>query len=122
MRGIYILSLALPTAALGWWGLYELTRRFGPDDSGALYLFFALLFLAITATAAPLAAYLNQRFAPTSYPRDPWRVLRHSAWLGLCLASWAWLQTQRAFNPAFAVIIAMILVSFEILIVRLKGR
>jgi hypothetical protein len=122
MRWIYVLLLAIPLAAAGWWGLYQVTSDFRPDDPGALSIFFALLFVALSATLAPLLAYLNQRFAPGVTQRDPWRVLRHSVWCGLCLTSWAWLQMQRAFNLAFALIIAMIFVAIEVLIVRLKTR
>ena len=81
-----------------------------------------ILGLALTATLAPPAAYLNRRFAPAAVERDPWRFLRHSAWGGLCLASWAWLQTLRAFNLAFALIIALIFVAIEVLIIRIKGE
>jgi hypothetical protein len=54
--------------------------------------------------------------------RDPLRFFRHSAWGGLCLSSWAWLQTHRAFNLAFAVVIALIFVAIEVLIVRLRSE
>jgi len=122
MRGIFVFLLAFPAAVVGWWGLYELVDKYKPTEPGSVSLFFALLFLALTATLAPPVAYLNQRFAPQAYKRDPWRVLRYSAWTALCLASWAWLQMQRAFNLAFALIIAMIFVAIEVLIVRLKGH
>jgi hypothetical protein len=39
----------------------------------------------------------------------------------LCLTLWAWLQMLRAFNLAFALIIAMIFVAVEVLVMRLKG-
>lgn len=122
MRWIYVLLLSIPPAALGWWGLYQLTERYPPDEPGSLTLFYALLFLALTATQAPLVAYLERRFAPQATKDDPWRILRHSTWSGLCLTSWAWLQMQRAFNFAFALIIAMIFVALEVLIMRLKRR
>ena len=122
MRDKLVTILAIPMAVVGWWGLYELTGKVGPDQPGALTFFFALLFVALTATLAPAAAYLNRRFAPEAVERDPWRFLRHSAWAALCLASWAWLQTLRAFNLAFAVIIALIFVAIEVLIVRMRGE
>jgi hypothetical protein len=121
MRGVFIVLLAVPAAVIGWWALYELIDSYTPSEPGSVPLLFALLFLALTATVAPAVAFLNQRLAPLAYKRDPWRVLRHSAWIALCLASWGWLQMQRAFNLAFALIIAMIFVAIEVLIVRLKG-
>lgn len=122
MRGLVVLLLALPVAAAGWWGLYELTKTYNPGEAGAVSLFFVLLFLALTATLAPPVFYLNRRLAAESQIRDRWRFLRHSAWIALCLTSWAWLQMQRAFNLAFALITAMIFVAVEVLIVRLRGR
>jgi hypothetical protein len=122
MRDKLISILALVVATIGWWGLYELTGQIGPEQPGALSFFFALLFLALTATLAPALAYLNRRFAPEAVERDPWRFLRHSAWAALCLTSWAWLQSHRAFNLAFALIVALIFVGIELLIVRLKGE
>jgi drug/metabolite transporter (DMT)-like permease len=122
MRSKLITLLAVLVAAVGWWGLYELTGKVHPDQPGAQTFFFALLFLALTATFAPPAAYLNRRFAPEATERDAWRFLRHSAWGGLCLTSWAWLQALRALSPAFALVIAMIFVAMEVVIVRLRNE
>jgi hypothetical protein len=122
MRGKLITILAIVLAAVGWWGLVELTGKVGPDQPGALAFFFALLFLAVTATLAPAAAYLNRRFAPEATRRDPWRFLRHSAWGGMCAVSWTWLQVHRSFNVGFALVIALIFVAVEILITRLRGE
>ena len=122
MRDKLVTILAVLVAVVGWWALYELVGKVGPDQPGVLSFFFALLFLALTATLAPPAAYLNRRFAPEAVARDPWRFLRHSAWGGLCLTSWVWLQTLRALNPAFALIIALIFIAVEVLIVRLRSE
>ena len=89
MRGRVITILAILAALVGWWGLYELTSIVTPDQPGALSFFFALLFLAVTATLIPPMAYLNRRFAPEATSRDPWRFLRYSGWGGICVASWA---------------------------------
>jgi hypothetical protein len=120
MRYKLVTIVAIFLAIVGWWGLYELTGKVKPDQPGAFSFFLALLFLAVTGTLAPAAAYLNRRFAPEAVERDPLRFLRHSAWGGLCVASWAWLQTLRAFNVAFGLIIALIFVALEVLIVRLR--
>ena len=122
MRYTLISVAAVLLAVVGWWGLYELTGKIGPDQVGVLPLFFALLFLALTATLAPPAAYLNRRFAPEAVARDPWRFLRHSAWGGLCLTAWVWLQMLRAFNLGFALVIALIFVALEVLIIKLRGE
>jgi hypothetical protein len=122
MRDKLITLAAIVLAVIGWWSLYELTGKVRPDQAGAQLFFFSLLFLALTATLAPPAAYLNRRFAPEAVEWDRLRFLRHSAWGGLCLSSWVWLQTHRAFNLAFAVIIALIFVAIEVLIIRLRSE
>ena len=122
MRPRLLIVMSILLAVVGWWGLYELTRRTLPDEPGALSLFLAILFLAVTGTLAPAVAYLNRRLAPEATARDPWRFLRHSAWTGLCLVAYAWLQVHRALNVGYALVIALILVAFEVLIVRLRGE
>ena len=112
----------LLAAVVGWWGLYELTSRALPDEQGVLSMFFALLFLAVTGTLIPAAAYLNRRLVPELVARDPWRFLRHSAWGGVCVATWAWLQMHRALNAGYAIVIGLILVAVEVLIVRLRAE
>lgn len=119
--GSRLISIAaILVAGIGWWSLYELTGRVTPEQSGALPFFFALLFLTMTATLAPAMAYLNRRIAPQTATRDPWRFFRHSAWGGLCITAWAWLQMHRALNVGFAVIILMIFIAIEVLISRLR--
>ena len=50
MQGKLITALAVSAAIVGWWGIYELSGLISPDQPGALTFFFALLFLAVTAT------------------------------------------------------------------------
>jgi hypothetical protein len=120
MRNRLITILAVLMAIVGWWALYELTATVWPDEEGALPFFFALLFLAVTATLIPPSAFLNRRIAPRATQRDPWRFLRHSAWGGLCVVAWSWLLLQRILNPGFALVILLIFVVLEILIMRVR--
>ncbi|MGC9334597.1 MAG: hypothetical protein ACP5JJ_10640 [Anaerolineae bacterium] len=122
MRNRLITVTAVALALVGWWGLYELTDLVGPDQSGALYMFFALLFLAVTATLLPAALYLNQRLAPAAIARDPLRFFRQSAWGGIAVGISAWLQMHRVFNLGFALVIVLIFVAVEVLIVRLRAE
>jgi hypothetical protein len=122
MRGRHIPLAAVGVAAVGWWALLQLTARVGPDQPGALFLFFAILLPTLTATITPIAAYLNRRFAPKASTRAPLRYLRHSIMAGLCLTFWAWLQIYRAFNLGFAFIITLIFVTIEILVVRIRSE
>jgi hypothetical protein len=121
MRTLHVLLFSGVIAIAGWWGLGQFVTRFWPQEPGALLSFFLLLFLTLTATLAPLAAYLNRRFAPEAAARAPWRFLRHSIWGALCLTSYAWLQMHRAFNLGFAFIIALIFAAIEVFIIRIGG-
>jgi hypothetical protein len=121
MRGKVITILAILAAGVGWWGLYELTGAITPEQPGALSFFYALLFLSVTATLIPPAAYLNRRFGPAASVRDPAGFVRHSAWGGMCVASWTWLQMHRAFNLGFALITVLIFIAIEVLIARLRS-
>jgi hypothetical protein len=120
MRGKAVTTMAIVAAVVGWWGLYELTGTVTPEQQGALSFFYALLFLAVTATLIPPAAYLNRRFAPEASARDRWRFLRHSAWGGISATAWAWLQMHRAFNLGFALLTTLIFIMIEVLIARLR--
>ena len=120
MRYRVVEILAILVAVAGWWTLYQLATQTRPAESGILALFFALLFLTLSATLAPVAAFLNRRFAPKAASRAPFRFLRHSIMGGLCLTSWAWLQMHRAFNLGFAFIIALIFVAIELFLLRLR--
>jgi hypothetical protein len=122
MRGKLISLLAILVALVGWWGLYELTGNVRPDQSGAQPLFYALVFLAVTGTLVPPAAYLNHRLAPQAVERDPWRFFRQSAWAGMCVAVWTWLQAHRVLNLGTALVIALIFVAIEVLIARLRDE
>jgi hypothetical protein len=122
MRTGYVLLIAGIVAIAGWWGLYQFVSRSWPEEPGALLSFFILLFLTLTATLAPLAAYLNRRFAPQAVPHTPWRFLRHSIWGASCLTSYAWLQMHRAFNLGFAFIIALIFAAIEVFILRMGSE
>jgi hypothetical protein len=121
-RDTLITLVALLVAAIGWWGQYELLGLLTADQPGAVEFFFALLFLAITATLIPAAAFLNRRFAPVATERDPWRILRHSAWGGISVVVWGWLQLHRVFNVGFALITILMFVALEVLITRLRSE
>jgi hypothetical protein len=122
VRWIFVLLLTIPFAVVGWSGVYEVIQNHPPAEAGALMRFYAYLALALSATVAPLVAYLNRRFSADASRRNRLRFVRQSVWCGLCLTSWAWLQMQRAFNLAFALLIAIVFVAVELLFVRLKTK
>ena len=120
MRNKVITIVAVLAAVVGWWGIYELTGKVSPDQPQALTFFFSLLFLAVTAMLIPAFAYLNHRFAPGTEARDRLRFLRHSAWGGICVVTWAWLQMHGSFNLGFAFLTVLIFIAVEFLITRLR--
>ena len=122
MRDKLISVLAVLAAVGGWWTLHQPVSSARPEQPGVLAVFYALLFLTLTATLVPVMAYLNRRFAHESMARAPLRYLRLSVLAGLCLSSWVWLQANRAFNLGFAFIIALIFVAVELFISRMRGE
>ena len=121
MRNAVINIVAVVTAAIGWWSLYEFTGQITENEPGAQPFFFALLFLAVTATLVPPAAFLNRRFAPDAVARDPYRFIRHSAWGGICVVAWGWLLKQGALNLGFALLTVLIFIAIEFLIAWLRS-
>jgi hypothetical protein len=119
-RGVGFLALLVSAAC--WWALYRVTGHLRPDQPGAIWLFLGLFFFAVTATATFPTAILNRRLARAAAARYPWRFLRHSVWVGVCLTGWAWLQMLRALNPWFAAIMALILLAIEVFVARLRGE
>jgi len=122
VRWSYVLMIAIPAATVGWLGLYDVIQNHPPSEAGALTRFYALLALAVSATLAPAVAYLDRRFSAGGGRRHRWRFVRQSLWCGLCLASWAWLQSVREFNLAYAVLIAIVFLAVELLFIRLTSK
>lgn len=88
-----------------------------------IVVFLAAVLLTITGLVLPLAAYLNKRFNLTldrsSDAGTPVRflvVLRQSMWVGFWVAFCIWLQMNRALGVAVALLVATVLVLFEILL------
>ncbi len=121
MRNAVITIAAVITAVIGWWSLYEFTGQIAEDEQGAQTFFFALLFLAVTATLVPPTAFLNRRFAPDAVAQDPYRFVRHSAWGGICVVTWGWLLKQDAFNLGFVLLTVLIFIAIEFLIAWLRS-
>ena len=119
VRTIVVLLVAVIVAVAGWWGIYLFWTRVWPEQPGAQLAFLLLLFLSLAGTLAPVSAIFNHRFTTRDVPPSAWRILRHSAWGALCLTSFAWLQTYRAFNLGFAFIVVLIFVAIEVYILRM---
>ena len=98
---------ALVMIVAGWVGLYELVIHTLPL-AFPRWLFFILLFLAVTGTALPFVRYLNLRFTPAPYPVAPSAlILRQSIWFGLFAVVCAWLQIPRVLSWPVAFFLAL---------------
>ena len=110
---------AVILALIGWGGLYALIT-FTYPTVGPRWLFFFLGVMAITGTALPVVAFLNQRF-PTNPPVSPGVIVREAIWFGIYFPTLAWLQLGRVLTPALIVLLAGGFVAIEILL-RMRER
>lgn len=107
-------------ACVGWLGLFFLIRAVVPR-AGARWMFFVLLYIAVAGTVIPLAKFLNERFRGR-YPEPPdWVSVRQGLWVGLYVATCAWLQIPRVLNLTIAFFLALSLIVIEIFL-RLRER
>lgn len=113
----------LPTSALfmliGWGGLALLVNLAQPT-LWPRWLFYFLIVVAITGTALPFAAFLNHRF-PSDPPARSQVILRQALWVGVYVATLAWLQNGRVFNGALALIVGVGFAALEYFL-RLRER
>ena len=107
-RGFAIASWLL--ALGGWAGLGYLVSHTLPSP-GPRWLFFVVVLMALTGTAAPFTRYLNRRFARG--PVAPTVLLRQSLWVGFFGATCAWLQIGRTLNLSTALLLAAGLAGIE---------
>ena len=110
---------ALILALIGWGGLYALLN-FTIPTVGPRWLFFFLGVLALTGTALPIVAFLNQRF-PSTPPVSSGVIVREALWVGIYFPTLAWLQLGRVLTPALIMLLAIGFLAIEILL-RLRER
>lgn len=93
------------------------------SSSELIFAFLATIFLMITGIALPFAYFLNKRFGKYADERfgesssTPFLVVLRQAigvgfWASFCL----WLQMNRAFGFAAALLVAFVLILFELLL------
>ena len=115
----FFIPTALILAIIGWGGLYALVN-FTIPTVGPRWLFFFLGVLAITGTALPVVAFLNQRFQ-THPPASSGVIIREALWVGIYFPTMAWLQLGRVLTPALVLLLAIGFVAIEVLL-RLRER
>lgn len=110
--GVIIASIVL--IVVGWGGLYYLVNAQIPRV-GPRWIFFVLLFLAVAGTVMPVLRYLNVRFTPLDRPLPPGGIIvRQSAWAGLLVVTYAWLQIPRVLTLPIAFFMALAVVVIEV--------
>jgi hypothetical protein len=105
-------------AIAGWGGLGYLLLNTIPSP-GPRWLFFVVVLMALTGTAAPFVHYLNRRFSP--WPVPPGVLVRQSLWVGFFVATCAWLQIGRTLNLPTTLLLASGLGAIEWFL-RLRER
>lgn len=113
------LPTAITLSALGYGGLIVLLLLTVPTV-GPRWLFFFLVFIALTGTALPFTAFLNQRF-PSTPPANSAVILRQAILVGIYSATLAWLQIGRVLTAALAVLLLIGLGLVEFLL-RMSER
>jgi hypothetical protein len=114
-----ILIAAGIMAGVGWVLLYRLVMTSAPL-AFPRWLFFILLYQAVTGTVLPLIWYLNQRFSRYS-PVTGGILLRQGIWCGLFAVMIAWLQMTRALTFASAFFLALSMIAIETFL-RIRER
>jgi hypothetical protein len=137
--GLFVIGfLAMNHIVDNWWpfdvGRLDLVRSTALNRADAASLlqaanaeiivaFLAAVLVTITGVMLPLAHVLNKRFGPIltgqQDPSAPPRflvTLRQSMWVGVWVTFCIWLQMNRALGPAVAILVAVVLAMFEMLL------
>lgn len=101
-------------------GEAEATTLLRAANVEIIFAFMAGVWIAVTGLVFPLASYLNLRFGDES--SFHWFVaLRQSMWVGIWVAFCTWLQMNRSLGVGVALLVAGVLVIFELLL-QLRTR
>ncbi|HET6443073.1 MAG TPA: hypothetical protein VFI27_00715 [candidate division Zixibacteria bacterium] len=100
-------------------GSAEATSLLRAANIEVILAFLAGVWIAVTGLMLPVAAFLNSRFGNETFH---WFVaLRQAMWVGLWVAFCTWLQMNRSFGIGVAVLVAAVLIMFEILL-QIRSR
>lgn len=98
----------------GWGGLYYLVSTQIPRV-GQRWMFFVLLYIAVSATVMPLLRYVNVRLTPLTRAMPPSGVIvRQAVWVGLFVVTCAWLQIPRVLTVPTMFFVALALIVIEL--------
>jgi len=114
-----VLLTGIIITVIGWAGLVALIQLTTPT-LGPRWLFFFLLYLAISGIALPIVAFLNIRF-PSTPPIETQGIVRQASWFGVYACILAWLQLGRVMTSFLGIAIAIGFILIEMFI-RLRER
>ena len=98
----------------GWGGLYWLVTTQIPRV-GPRWVFFVLLFIAVTGTAIPVVRWITARITPATRFMPPGGVIvREAVWIGLFVVVAAWLRIPRSLSLPVAFFLALALIVIEV--------
>lgn len=106
-------------AGVGWVLLIRLVGG-SPPLAFPRWLFFILIYIAVTGTVLPFIWFLNRRFS-RRHPATGGIILRQSMWFGLFAVTAAWLQLTRALSGAIAFFLALSMIVIETFL-RMRER
>ena len=109
-----VLPASVLMLVFGWGGLFWLVTTQIPRV-GPRWVFFVLLFIAVTGTAIPLARWINIRLTPATRVLPPGGVIvRQAVWAGLFVVMAAWLRMPRSLSLPVAFFLALALIVIEV--------
>ncbi|MCS6871271.1 MAG: hypothetical protein NZ571_07415 [Anaerolineae bacterium] len=106
--------------SLAGWSLLARLVESTPPLAFPRWLFFILLYVAVTGTTLPFIGYLHRRFSRYRSPTGG-VILRQGMWFGLLAVTLAWLQMTRALNAASAGFLILAVLVIETFL-RLRER
>jgi len=116
-NGVMLAGVLL--AVGGWWALARLVESV-PPLAFPRWLFFILLYLAVTGSTLPFIGYLHRRFNRYNLLSGG-VILRQGMWFGLLAVTFAWLQMTRALTLASAGFLILAVLVIETFL-RLRER
>ncbi|PJF37344.1 MAG: hypothetical protein CUN49_00895 [Candidatus Thermofonsia Clade 1 bacterium] len=114
-----VMAAGVLLAVSGWWLLARLVES-APPLAFPRWLFFILLYIAVTGSTLPFIGYLHRRFSRLNPPSGG-VILRQGMWFGLLAVTLAWLQMTRALTLASAGFLILALLVIETFL-RLRDR
>ena len=119
MRPKWWVIISIVVAGVSFYSLNYVINNIWPTSQRILsqpqLLFLTFTFLGLSASAVPISAFFNQRFAKEGwFDRDKSRLVRQGVWVGLFGAVLLYLQLLRALNWTIVLVLAGVFILIEI--------